>query len=46
MNKSQLKSRETRFRNFVKEMDTTPTYTKQLQRKRNGFYVDTRKRVE
>ena len=46
MNKSQLKGRQTRFQNFIKEMDTTPTYAKQLLRIRKGLYTDTRKRVE
>ena len=46
MNKSQLKARTTRFFNHIKNMDTTPTYEKQLKKKKSSDYYDARKRID
>ena len=46
MNKSRQKARDTRFANHVKNNDLTPTYEKQAIKKKSGFYIDTRKRID
>lgn len=46
MKKSQLKARETRFKNHIQEIDIRPTYEKQNEKHKSDKYFDTRKRIE
>jgi len=45
MNESQLKARATRLRNHLKKKKLTVTYERQAEKKKNGYYEDTRKRI-
>jgi len=46
MNKAQLKSRKTRIENILKQKDHLTTYEKQAIKKKSGFYIDDRKRID
>jgi len=46
MNESQLKARRKKVFSHMKNHDLTPTYEKQAIKKKAGFYVDDRKRID
>ena len=46
MNESQLKGRKTRIDNILKQKDHLTTYEKQAIKKKSGFYIDDRKRID
>ena len=46
MNESQRKSRDTRINNILKQKDHLTTYEKQALKRKSGFYIDTRKRID
>jgi len=46
MNKARQKARDTRFANHVKNNDLTPTYEKQALKKKSGFNIDDKKRID
>jgi len=46
MNKARKAARETRLANHLKNDDLTPTYEKQALKKKSGFYIDERKRID
>lgn len=46
MNESQKKARKTRIENILKQKDHLTTYEKQAIKKKSGFYIDDRKRID
>lgn len=46
MNTAQLKARKTRIENILKKKDHLTTYEKQAIKKKSGFYIDIRKRID
>ncbi len=46
MNKSQLKGRKTRIDNILKNKDHLTTYEKQAIKKKSGYYIDDRPRID
>jgi len=46
MNEAQLKGRRTRINNILKQKDHLTTYEKQAIKRKSGFYIDTRKRID
>lgn len=46
MNKAQLKARKTRINNILKQKNHLTTYEKQAIKKKSGFYIDERKRID
>jgi len=46
MNQSQIKARATRIENILKKKDHQTTYEKQAIKRKSGFYVDSRKRID
>lgn len=46
MNESQKKARKTRIENILKQKDHLTTYEKQAIKKKAGFYIDDRKRID
>ncbi len=46
MNESQKKARRTRIENILKQKDHLTTYEKQSIKKKSGFYIDDRKRID
>ncbi len=46
MNESQIKARRTRIENILKQKDHLTTYEKQAIKKKSGFYIDDRTRID
>ncbi len=46
MKESRLKARKTRIDNILKQKDHLTTYEKQSNKKKSGFYIDDRKRID
>lgn len=46
MNEAQLKGRKTRIENILKQKNHLTTYEKQAIKRKSGFYIDVRKRID
>ena len=46
MNEAQLRGRRTRIENILKQKNHLTTYEKQAIRKKSGYYIDVRKRID